>query len=338
MEPLTLAPNQPADRPYRGGAGILALRGVGSTDDHVPEDFLGSVTTVHGDDRIGLTVLESGETLRDAVASDPVGYLGEQHVARHGNDTGLLVKILSTGERLFNHVHPDAAFARHHLDSPRGKTEAWLITSTGDNEFGTVWVGFRQPVDRADVRGWIIEQNSDALLDTLNELTVTAGDWVYVPAGTPHSIGPDITLVEVQEPSDLSIILEYEPFPALDPVGALLGLDLDTALDALDFEPLAGERLSAVQGRPADGARVRLLPQAADEYFRAELLTPSGPVRVEPGFAVLVAIGGQGTLTWDGEPAGERVLHKGDVLLVPHSAGTTTIAGNVRVIRCSPSA
>lgn len=337
MHPIALAPNQPADRPYRGGAGILAFRGIGSAGDHVPEDFVASVTSVHGSDTIGLTVLDDGRTLRDAIASDPVGYLGAGHVARHGADTGLLVKILNTGERLFNHVHPDREFAAAHLDSSRGKTEAWLITDTGAADSGTVWLGFRRAVALSDIRQWVVEQNTDALLGALNEVTVAAGDWLYVPAGTPHSIGPGITLVELQEPSDLSIILEYAPFPALDPTGALLGLDLDTALDAVDLRPLTGDRLAGLHGRPEAGDHVRLLPDDADAFFRAELVTPAEPVALDPRFAVVIVVDGRGELAWDGDSGGARPLSRGDVILVPHSAGTTTIRGAVSVVRCSPA-
>ena len=339
MEPIRLAPNQPADRPYRGGAGILALRGVGSTDDHAPEDFVASVTTVHGEDTVGLTILDDGRTLRDAIAADPVGYLGAEHVDRHGTDTGLLVKLLSTGERLFNHVHPAAAFAATHLGEPRGKTEAWLITDTGDHDTGTVWIGFREEVTRDQLHAWVTTQDTTALLSVLNEIAVRAGDWVHVPAGTPHSIGPDITLVELQEPSDLSIILEYAPFPALAAEDAFLGLDLDTALEALDTRPWTAAELAALHGHAEDGAdRTRLLPREADAFFRAELITPTAPVVVEPGFAVLVVIGGAGGLAWDGAPAGALPIGRGDVLLVPHGAGTTTVTGDVRVVRCAPPA
>lgn len=334
--PIRLAPNQPAARPYKGGAGILALRGTGSTDDHAPEDFVASVTTTHGSDTVGLTVLDDGRTLRDAIAADPVAYLGQEHVDAHGADTGLLVKLLSTGERLFNHVHPGGAFAAEHLGSPRGKTEAWFIVDAGPTGEATVWLGFRNRVDPAQVRRWVDAQDGAALLSQLHEITVRPGDWLYVPAGMPHSIGPGVTLVELQEPSDLSIILEYAPYPLLDPADAFLGLDVDTALQALDLEPLPADRLGDVHGRPDDGARSRLFPPAADAYFRAEIIAPTEPVAVDPGFAVLVVLDGDGRL--DFGDADTMPLTRGDVLLVPHSARATTIDGGVRVVRCSPAA
>ena len=38
------------------------------------------------------------------------------------------------------------------------------------------------------------------------------GDRVFVPAGLPHAIGDGILLVELQEPSDLSVLLEWTGF------------------------------------------------------------------------------------------------------------------------------
>lgn len=333
MNPIRLRPNQPADRPYRGGAGIVALRGEGSLDRHTPEDFVASTTTCHGTDTIGLTVLPDGRTLRDAVQAEPVAWLGAEHVERFGADTGVLVKLLHTGERLFNHVHPDGAFAQRHLDSSRGKTEAWPIADTGDSPTGTVWLGWRRDVGQDELADWFERQDVTAQLDALHEITVQAGDSLYVPAGTPHSIGEGITIVEVQEPTDLSIILEYAPFPALSRETALLGLDVNTALAAVPTGAVTSERLAELHRRPSQGARVSLLPPEADGFFRAERLTVAGSATIEPGFAVLVVLEGTGRLRWG---AGELELTRGTTIVTPHGAGALDIEGDVRVIRCAP--
>jgi mannose-6-phosphate isomerase len=337
LAPVRLAPNQPPARPYRGGAGILALRGTGSTDDHAPEDFVASTTTTHGSDSVGLTTLDDGRTLREAVEADPVGYVGPDHVARFGADTALLVKILSTGERLFTHFHPGAEFAATHLGSPRGKTEAWLITDTGDTPTAPVWLGFRRAVSRPELAEWVERQDAAALLDALHPLEVAAGDSLYVPAGTPHSIGAGITLVELQEPSDLSIVLEYASFPALDPSGAMLGLEVATALEALDTTVLTSAEVEALHGTRGPGPRSRLLPTAADAYFRAELVAPAEGETVDqdPGFSVLVVLDGRGSLD---RPGGSLPLVRGDVLLVPFGAGPWSLAGGLQAIVCRPPA
>lgn len=335
MDPIRLTANQPTERPYLGGAGILALRGDGSTDDYTPEDFVASTTTVHGSDQVGLSVLPDGRTLRDAIISDPAAWLGDEHVRRFGADPSLLVKILSTGERLFNHVHPDAVFAREHLASPRGKTEAWLIVDTETATTATVWLGFRRDVEAAELREWFEHQDVEAMLDALNPVTVCPGDWLYVPAGTPHSIGTGITLVEIQEPSDLSLVLEYANFPTFDQQSALLGLDIDTALDAVNRQQTTSKRLRELHQHAPEGARVSLLPAESAAYFRADRLTITEPATIEPGFSVLVVIAGVGELTW---ADGMLPLQRGSTVVVPHGAGAIAVTGELRMIRCAPPA
>ena len=94
-----------------------------------PEDWVGSTTTVFGERELGLSPLADGRLLRDAVAADPARSSAR---ARRplGADPALLVKLLDAGERLPVHVHPDGAFARETLDSPYGKTEAWIVVDT----------------------------------------------------------------------------------------------------------------------------------------------------------------------------------------------------------------
>ncbi len=335
--PLLLPPNQPPERPYRGGAGIRELRGAGAGGARVPEDFVASTTTTFGSDSVGLTVLPDGRSLRDAIRDDPAAWLGEEHVARFGADPALLVKILSTGERLFTHFHPDGAFARDRFGLPRGKTEAWLITSTGDSPTGSVWIGFRRELSRDELADRFEGQDAAALLDALVPVTVAAGDWVHVPAGTPHAIGPGITLVELQEPSDLSILLEYRGFPGLDREKALLGLTFDEAVAGLATSPLAPADVERLHGRasdPAAGAG-RLLPAEADEFFRADRLAVDGETALEAAYSVIVVTDGEGSLAW---PEGSLGLARGSVVLVPYGAGPVTLSGSFAALRARPPA
>src|SRR4051794_28572675 len=93
VNPLRLQPTR-VRRFYRGGAAIGRLRGVAEEDGFFPEDWLGSVIDASGSDGGGLSRLEDGRLLRDAIGADPMGWLGEGHVASFGTSTGLLVKLL----------------------------------------------------------------------------------------------------------------------------------------------------------------------------------------------------------------------------------------------------
>ena len=51
------------------------------------------------------------------------------------------------------------------------------------------------------------------MLGALHRVPVAAGDAIFVPAGMPHAIGEGLLIVELQEPTDLSVLLEWEGFP-----------------------------------------------------------------------------------------------------------------------------
>jgi mannose-6-phosphate isomerase len=153
---------------YRGGALIGRLRGEAEEDGPRPEDWLGSVTAAANRGRAeGLSRLADERLLRDVISEDPVAWLGEAHVARYGTSTGLLVKLLDAAERLPVHAHPDRAFARARLGSEFGKTEAWIVLATREDE-AEVWVGLAEPVEPETYRDWIDRQDTDALLRSLN--------------------------------------------------------------------------------------------------------------------------------------------------------------------------
>ena len=338
MSPIELAPNQ-VHHFYRGGEGIARFRGIPSTDDHAPEDWVGSTATMLGADGAGLSALPDGRLLRDAIADDPVAYLGPSHTAQYSTDPALLVKLLDPGERLPVHFHPDGTFARRHLALAHGKTEAWLIVET-QGERPTVWLGFREDVGIDELARWVDRQDSATMLDALNELPVAPGDCFFVPAGLPHAISEGVFLVELQEPSDLTVLLEWTGFDIDGRRDGHLGLGFDVALEGARRSAVRGDELAKLRQRTATvtesrpGART-LLPSAASPFFRAERLRPAPAVSLEAAFSILVVVEGDGTLATEG---GAVRLSRGGSLLVPYAAGPGELTGSVNVIRCLPPA
>jgi mannose-6-phosphate isomerase len=325
VRPQVLPPNVQRHF-YAGGARIAALRRVALHSDHMPEEWLGAVNTMFGEDRRGLSRLDDGTLVRDAIAAHPEAYLGPDHVARFGADPGLLTKLLDAGRRLPVHFHPGRAFARDNLGLAHGKTEAWIIVEAEPG--ATVHAGFTRAVDLAEVRAWMQAQDSAAMLAAMLELPVAAGDAILIPAGLPHAIGAGILMVEVQEPTDLSVLLEWDGFELTEDQGHLQ-LGWDRALEALDRGAWDEQRVAALWG-PGDG--VRVLPDAADPYFRAERL--AGGAALDPGYSVLIALAGSGVLATGG---GEVSLARGTAVLVPHAAGAGELRGDVEVLRCRPA-
>lgn len=321
MQPIVLGPNRP-DTFYRGAGRISQFRGI-AFDPH-PEDWIGSATARFGAAPAGLTVLPDGRMLADAIAAQPLEWLGPEHVARYGASPALLVKLLDAGQRLPLHVHPDRRFALDHLATPFGKTEAWVILEAPAD--ASVHLGFARDVSAAELQSWVDDQDVAAMLDATNRVPVAAGDALLCPAGLPHAIGPGILLLELQEPTDFSVLLEWEGFP-LSADDAALGLPLEVALECVDRGRCDRDRLDALRGRPVRTGS--LLPGEADAFFAAERV---GPGALAPAFSVLVATAGAGRLQ---SARGESVpIGRGMTLVIPYAAGPCVLEGDVAAIVC----
>ena len=316
MKPQVLPPNV-LRHFYAGGPRIAAFRGIQLDSDHMPEEWIGAVNTTFGaTNGRGLSHTQDGTLVRDAIAGDPETWLGPEHLARFGPDAALLTKLLDAGQRLPVHFHPGREFARRHLHLHHGKTEAWLILEAEPG--AKVHVGFQHDVELATVREWMRTQASEEMLAAMHEVTVKPGDTIFVPAGTLHAIGEGILIAELQEPTDLSINLEWAGFDLTED-GSHLGLGWDVALEALDRTARTREQIEALYG-PS-------LPSQADPYFRAERVR--GGDTLDPGFSVLLGLSGEGSL------AGVPVA-RGTALLLPYATGPVELQGDVEAIRSRP--
>ena len=343
MRPFTLPPNV-IEHFYLGGQRIATMRGrVAPTGPAArpgeplrrPEEWLASTVARWGtDDGSGLTELGSLGSLTELIAADPEGWLGSAHVARWGSSPALLVKLIDAGQRLPVHVHPTRRFATKHLGCPFGKTEAWVVLDVPPGG-GTAFVGTTRPVRRDEWAELVDAQATDAMLDLLHPVTVHAGDGVLVPSSTPHCIDAGVFVVELQEPTDFSVLLEWEGFAIDGRAEGHLGLGFDLALGCVDragWSPARLDRLRGGRGPVRPGAK-RLFPAEADPFFRAERLRPDQAVSLEAAFSILVVTEGSGRLETGGGSLG---LGRGDTVLVPFAAGSGAVRGRLEAVRCLP--
>ena len=332
MKPLRLAPNL-VDHFYAGGSRIAALRDIETSSDHQPEEWIAATVARAGEWPIGLARTEDGQVLRDLVSADPVAWVGADVP---NGDTGVLFKLLDAGQRLPVHVHPTRAFAVNHLDCPYGKTESWFVlAATGD---AAVYLGWREDVDRDELGRRREAQDGGWMLDHLHRVDVEAGDGIVVPAGTAHAIGAGVLVAEVQEPADLSIVLEWSVTTS-GREESHLGLGFDVATDAISLRSLTDDQIAALRTHVDPSVRsdtlVSCLAADAEPFFRLHLAAPQGGsiVPVDPGFAAAIVLGGRGSLTWD---ASSIDLGPGDALAVPASLGSWTVTGDVSLLVARP--
>ena len=329
----TKLPSNQFDHFYRGGDRIGALR-HGPGGPMRPEEWIGSVTTRFGEAEQGLSKLPDGTFLKEAIASDPIRWLGEEHIAYFGLSIEILVKLLDPDQRLPVHFHPNKAFAKEHLGLDHGKTEAWIILEAPPG--AGVGLGFKERANKAELLELVRNQDSQALLASLRRTEVAAGDAILVPAGVPHAIDSGIFVLELQEPTDLSALLEWEGFAVDGNKDGHLGLGFETVTDALMLDPLSDAEFdSLVAHNPFSGGALRsVLPIKADGYFRAHLAPQSGDF--DAGFAIALVLTGSGEITFANAPT--MSINQGDAIVIPHTAGKYSISGAHVIISRPPLA
>lgn len=336
VKPIELAPNL-IDHFYLGGDRIARLRGIETTSDRQPEEWLAATVSRAAHDTVGLARTTGGLLLRDLVSADHAAWVGPAHAAANGKaDVGILFKLLDARQRLPVHVHPDRAFAASHLDCPYGKTEAWFVLETEPGR--AVYLGWNIDVDRTELDRRRDAQDSDWMLAHMNRIEVAPGMGILVPAGTVHAIDAGIFVAEVQEPTDFSILLEWSittstreeshldiGFDAVMPAVSTARLDPET-IDNLIVRSGLTDRL---------GHTASVMPPAADPFFTLRHAAPERGASngVDGGFAVVVVLAGSGTITGSG--AGIPVS-RGQVFAVPHAFGAWRVEGDASVLVGGP--
>ena len=137
--------------------------------------------------------------LDPAFGASPIQRTGEiwfQHPTL--KDLPLLVKYIFTSDKLSVQVHPSDQEARDR-GFENGKSECWYILKA--DEGARLGLGLKSPVSQDDLRSAAIDGSIEQLMDWR---PVEAGDFFYVPAGTIHAIGAGITLLEIQQNSDIT--------------------------------------------------------------------------------------------------------------------------------------
>ena len=216
----------------------------------------------------------------------------------------LLVKFLFPAEKLSVQVHPDDEVARG-AGEPYGKTECWYVLDAKPG--AQVALGLKPGVTLAEFEASIQSQHAE---DLLNWLNVSAGDMLYIAAGTVHTIGGGMVLVETQQSSDITYRL-YD-------YGRPRELHIQNGMAAIKLDSHAGK----VVRQPGDDSH--FLVRSA--FFQVEKIKLSEPLHGEVSPAsphIVVAIEGAGIVDSKGiEPVS---FAKGEAVVVPASVPHYTV-------------
>ncbi len=211
-------------------------------------------------------------------------------------DFPLLLKFIFPTDKLSIQVHPDDARLLAGLKP--GTTKDTFLAELADHSIEELFLSYE----------------------------VHAGDTFFIPAGMPHTIGPNMVICEVQEYSDLTYRL-YD-YDRRDPNGKPRELHVGKALEVINFGPSASGK---VEPRPHLIANMKLGEYLVDcPYFSTERLEfedlvhfkmlPSPPIR----FSLWVFLEGEGVVGWSCNPhdmyrynSGDFQYKQGECWLVP---------------------
>ena len=286
---LPLDPN-PVWRSYLGGSVLRAFRGqLGTEDDHFPEDWLASTVLARNGNNSqgvmeGLSRISdpNGALLAESLKQKPRFWFGPGQAGQKDSLVpGVLWKLLDSSVRLQFQAHPDARFARRHLNSSAGKTECWYILGTRGE--ACVYLGFQHLPSQEAWGHMIREQRVDEMLACFEKIRVQPGDCYVVPAGTPHAIGAGVFMMELMEPTDWVVRCETTNAGlTLAPDACFMGLDLETCLEIFNYRAYSiAEVRRTFQQSPRELVRndawceEELIGPAYHEYFRLHRLTGS---------------------------------------------------------------
>ena len=241
----------------------------------------------------------TGKTLGQAWPDMTAPWRGEDFEGEL--DFPLLLKFIFPKDKLSIQVHPDDAYAAVHERAAggRGKTEMWHIVSA---ETGARLLAGLKP-------GTTKEKFCAALAaHTLEELLqsheVCAGDTFFVPAGTPHTIGPNMIVCEVQEYSDLTYRV-YD-YGRVDSASRPRELHVEKALQVIDFQ---SGRVDKVQPKSIlKRERFSWERLVSCRYFDTMKVSTDGAFHTNPirksgrQFQLWAFMQGEGAVDWSTQP------------------------------------
>ena len=274
--------------------------------------------------------------LGDAIAADPIGWLGDEVASRYGGQTPLLIKLLDASDNLSVQVHPadgDPALG----GDESGKPEAWIILDAKPG--AGLYLGFRDGVTREDVAQCL--KSGGALDELMNFVPVSSGDAFVIAAGTAHAIGGGVTLVEPQfvSPGRRGVTYRfwdwnrrYDAQGQRDPAGTPRELHLERSLEVTAWDLPGGAsfvqrcraKTVSLTSEPGGLTRQRVIDCP---WFVTERWAGTGHMTVPTTGTLwaLTAVNGQGLLRSEGDAL---PLRRGQSAVIPASAREVEITGD----------
>ena len=232
----------------------------------------------------------AGERLGDAWPRMGEEWTGKL-ASRHHEQFPILAKFLFPEDKLSVQVHPDDEYAARNEAAAGGvgKTEMWYVVSARPG--AEVRVGLKPDVDKQFFRRAIADNTAEELIE---RIPVHAGDAIFVPAGTVHTIGPGMVLCEVQQNSDITYrVFDYH---RLDAHGKPRDLHVEKAFDVIRFGKQHGGKVCQTGDRDGNAETNVLVECPHFGVVKHAFATPQQVVKASTTPELMIVLEGHGSL------------------------------------------
>jgi len=246
----------------------------------------------------------AGNNIQEIIEVYMSDITGEVVFEKFGIEFPLLIKFIEAASDLSIQVHPDDKIAREKHNA-YGKTEMWYILEALPG--ARIYTGFREPVTEEQVRKALYENNLAELLRTEYP---RPGDAFFTPAGRIHAIGSGITLVEIQQTSDITYRI-YD-WGRKNNKGESRELHIEYAMDAIDYNACGS---ALIRKEPVPDTTVNLVNS---DYFTTNIIYLTGILKKDynliDSFVIYICVDGSFSVHCE---SGSETAVKGDTLLIP---------------------
>lgn len=268
----------------------------------------------------------AGQTLADLRRDWKDDLLGDAFKRRFNEPLPILLKYLHAADYLSVQVHPnDDQVLRWEGRPEPGKTEAWFILNAEPG--GSLILGVNENIDKPALKE-AIEMNQ--VRDALQTVQVHSGEAYHIYPGRLHSIGPGVTLFEVQQNSDLTY--RFYDWERVDEMGAFRDLHIEKALDVVDLNPIQPDDVNGLSYSVEGTLRTVYV---ACRHFMLEKLEISGRFEAETNksrFELITPIAGRFEIVSANSDVRRVKVEKGPSVLLPACLGDYALESEVGAV------
>ncbi len=229
----------------------------------------------------------------------------------------VIISLVAPEDDLSIQIHPDSEYARP-LGYPSGKNEAWYFIEA---ERDASIVYGHNARDEVDLRGYIKRGDWEGLI---RHRPVSAGDFVYLPAGLLHALKKGSIVYEIQQATDVTY--RFYDYRRTDEQGNERELHLEEAIACMRYGSVAENNEPQPVHGIESGLDVTTFIQNESFCVRRYRCNGEGCL-CATGYMLVTVVKGSGT-------AGGKTVRRGDSFLLPAGCKTAIIGGMELMVTC----